>query len=497
LENLVLGTGAYGINHNVNYQNGLQFLCNEYKNNTTGISIQSSPTTDGVRFYQGNFYPNKASGNTFVNNSTAINNAANSIVYYHKGTNSLPVNNSGLISVYESTNSNSCPTNFGGGIIMKPLVLLKEDLGNLTVDYNDLNFTLISLIGGGNTEQFKNNVEINWSDDAWLLREKLLEKSPYLSSEVLLKSAGQNILPNGMLLEILLANPDATRGESFIEKLKVETNNSFPEYMLNYVKNNWDVKTLRTHLEGEMSSIHSELAVIRNYVKHLEKSKEEYTLEDRLNTMKIGNSLSHKVGLMDFYIENNHFTQADSVLQAVLNDPSMKNDIVLIEHYEDYLLFRSSLSGRNLAQLDSSEIAYLQILAENSGRVAGYAKNILCFFYNICYEQEFPTEDFAPKNMLISTNSPGLEDIMYNITLYPNPSDEFASIKWEIYDQIQNASFKVFDLNGVEVMSNTIATNQGEKVIDTRSLKNGVYIIGVYNNDKIKVNKKLVVNGKK
>jgi hypothetical protein len=497
LHELSIGTTAKGINHNTNYQKGLQFLCNEYKNNATAISILSKPLADGVRFYQGDFSPKKASGNTFINNNKDIINSANSIMYYHKGINSEPVNNSGLISIQLLDDGNTCPTNFGSGDIATPVSLLKSNLIVLTDDYNDLNFIYISQIDDGKTEQFKNNIEINWSDDAWHLREKLIEKSPYVSTDALLKAAEQNVLPNGMLLEVLLANPDATRGEAFIENLRNETNNTFPEYMLDFVRNNWDTQTLRTNLEGQMATIHSELSKTRNYIKYLEKSEDEYTLEERLTTMKIGNSISHKIGLMDFYIESNQFTKADSVYQATLTDPSTKNELNLIDYYDDYLTFRSSLSNRNLAQLDSSEIAYLQTLAENSGRAGGYAKNVLCFFYNICFEKEFPTEDFAPKSMLNSTNSPELEDIMYNITLYPNPSDEFASIKWEIYDQIQNASFKVFNLNGLEVMSNVIETNKGEKVIDTRSLKSGVYIVGIYNNDKIKVNKKLVVNPKK
>jgi hypothetical protein len=497
LHELSIGTVATGKNHNVNYDKGLQFLCNEYKNNKIGISIQSAPISDGVRLYQGDFYPRKSSGNIFLNNTSEINNSVSSIIYFYNGTNSEPITFTGQVLPSFAPNAHTCASNFGGKSIVLPLSLLKVNLGVLSDDYNDLNFTLISQIDDGNTEQFKNNIEINWSDDAWHLREKLIEKSPYVSTDALLKAAEQNILPNGMLLEVLLANPDATRGEAFIENLRNETNNTFPEYMLDFVRNNWDTQTLRTNLEGQMATIHSELSKTRNYIKYLEKSEDEYTLEERLTTMKIGNSISHKIGLMDFYIESNQFTKADSVYQATLTDPSTKNELNLIDYYDDYLTFRSSLSNRNLAQLDSSEIAYLQTLAENSGRAGGYAKNVLCFFYNICFEKEFPTEDFAPKSMLNSTNSPELEDIMYNITLYPNPSDEFASIKWEIYDQIQNASFKVFNLNGLEVMSNVIETNKGEKVIDTRSLKSGVYIVGIYNNDKIKVNKKLVVNPKK
>src|SRR5690554_8061264 len=91
---------------------------------------------------------------------------------------------------------------------------------------------------------------------------------------------------------------------------------------------------------------------------------------------------------MDYYIEQGNFSQADSVLNVIENDKKYKEDLGLINNFGDYIAFRSSLGNRNLAQLDSTEIIYLQTLAENKGRVAGYARNILCFFYDRCYRSE-------------------------------------------------------------------------------------------------------------
>jgi len=45
--------------------------------------------------------------------------------------------------------------------------------------------------------------------------------------------------------------------------------------------------------------------------------------------------------------------------------------------------------------------------------------------------------------------------------------------------------------------SGTIDANEGEKVIDTRNLTNGVYLINIYNDGKMKLNSKLIVNKEK
>src|SRR5690554_6178255 len=500
LEELTFGLYGNGINHNSNYQKGLQFLCNSLTNNQEAIRISSNVTTDGVRFYQGEYSPKKSAGNTFANNTMDISNLSNSIVYMHNGGNTEPLNYQGLITLEGSSSVNNCPSSFGGLILMGgdlALDSLGSRLDDLTTSYNDLNFVYTSLIDDGNTEEFKDNIELNWSSDAWLLRGKLLESSPYLSSEVLLEAAKQNVLPNGMLLEILLANPDATRSERFVEELKMVTQNSFPEYMLDYVRGNWDNRTLRTDMEGQLSSIHSELSNTRNWIKHLTKTKEEYKYEDRLNVVKLGDEIYSKVGLIDFFIENNEFNKADSVLNVIQNDKKYRHDLLLIENFGEYINFRSSLDNRNLAQLDSTEIAYLQDLAEYNGRVAGYAQNILCFFYDICFEKELVFEEPKTKsNMVLNSKSEELNNILYNVNIYPNPAADYTSIQWEIFDELRDAHYRVLDLNGRELLTGALTSNKGEEIIDTRKLEQGVYIIGIYNNQKLMVNKKLVVEGR-
>lgn len=499
LNTLDVGVAGNGVNHDGNYQKGLQYLCNDFKSNSTAISINSSPPYDGVRFYQGNFSPLKSAGNTFINNTQDIENNANSIVYIHNGGNTQPINYQGMVTLQYTSNSNSCPTSFGGGIAMKPILLVLDSLNTefdgYTQAYNDLNFTYQSLIDDGNTEEFKDNIELNWSTDAWVLREKLISSSPYLSSEVLLEAAKQDVLPNGMLLEILLANPDATKGEKFIEQLKEVTHYTFPEYMLDYVRGSYDNKTLRTDMEGQLSAIHSDLSSTRNWIKHLTKSKEEYTDSDRLEVAKLGDEIYNKVGLMDFYIERGEFNKADSILNTLENNKKYKENIELIDNFGDYISFSSNLGSRNLAQLDSTEIAYLQTLAENKGRVAGYAQNILCFFYDICYEKDMSQGSHQAKAMMLPTqnNNEGLNNVLYNANIYPNPAKDYTSIQWEIYDKLQDAHFSIVDLNGRVLLRGVLSVNKGEQVIDTRRLDQGVYIISIYNNNQLKMNKKLIV----
>ena len=511
LNNLFAGTQADRINRklDLHLNTGLQFLCNDYVQNITAITVNYASPGNGIRYYQGEFNPKTSAGNTFLlNNMDIVNNTASHFNYYHFGGNTQPNDPNGVsgpVEVILADFSNACPTSFTNGVVMQDQLITEladyeTDLASFNTSYTNLQYNYISLIDNGDTDILQGQIVTNWSDNAWNLRNNLMQESPYLSTEALLTAAGENILPNAMLLEVLLANPDATRGENFITELNEVSNNALPEYMLNYVRNNWDTETVRTTLEGELASFQSKIANASNFIKYLEKSKDEHTYAERHNTVLMGEGISNKIGLMDFFVENSEWIRADSVLQALNSDESIQGDLVLLEDYDNYITFRSSLGARNVAQLDSSEISYLETLAEQGNRASGYAENILCFFYGICYEKEMPEGESMAKMLTIpapSLDEPTLEEIMYNIKVYPNPASDFTSIKWEIFDELNNAHYKIFDLNGREMASGAIEGNEGEQVIDTRSLTNGAYIINIYNDGIMKFNSKLIVSKEK
>jgi len=62
---------------------------------------------------------------------------------------------------------------------------------------------------------------------------------------------------------------------------------------------------------------------------------------------------------------------------------------------------------------------------------------------------------------------------------------------------LNNAHYRIVDLNGRELLKGVLSENKGEQVIDTRKLSQGVYVIGIYNNNQLKTNKKLIIEGEK
>ncbi len=491
-----------GINRDASYSlNGLQFLCNTYTSNSYAVYVGNSTPSHGVRPYQGEYSPLKSAGNTFSSNTNSIYNISISpISYYHNGGTTIPTNNTANVTPYYTSTANTCPSSYGGLILLGlksggALDSLENAQQNYKNAYNDLYYNYLSLVDGGNTEELKSKVENSWLEDVWKLRGNLLEKSPYLSQEVLLETAKLGTLPNAMLLELCLANPDVTKSIYFVNKLDETTNGTFPSYMHTYILNN-DKKTVRTQLEGQMTALQTELSTTNHFIANITATADEYSYSNTYNTIvRAGNDLSDKVNLIDFFVENNQWSKADSVLQSIQTDKKMQENLPLVENFDKYIAFRASLGERKIAQLNEQEIAFLQTLAEKDGRVSGYARNILCFFYGICYDKNI--EDGSQKMMLqqptMAELAPALETLTYLVNLYPNPAKEFVNLQWEIFDELQNCHYKVVDLSGIVVATGNIYENRNEHTIDTRNLRDGIYIISIYNNDEVKASKKLVV----
>jgi hypothetical protein len=170
---------------------------------------------------------------------------------------------------------------------------------------------------------------------------------------------------------------------------------------------------------------------------------------------------------------------ADAVLYEI---PSMFNfDEVEYAEFKNYIQFHNfkkklQLSERTYADLDESEISYLQTIAEaNTGRSSTMAKGVLCFFYNICYEDDFEFEEpIKPK----STFSPPDEIILEDI----------------INENIDNIEkIEIYDITGrkqeVIVNSQLSIVNYPLSIVN---LPSGVYIAKIYTKDKNVVSAKYI-----
>ncbi|MDR1345896.1 MAG: hypothetical protein LBK03_04250, partial [Bacteroidales bacterium] len=135
-----------------------------------------------------------------------------------------------------SAASNSCPSmnsveiwhehinfeNLSIGDIVPGGLIDPSDNSTLTPVYhhfrnstNTLQYLYNQHMNSDNTEALLDAVQGEWKDDVWKMRQELSEISPFVDEKVLRELAMNNLLPQALLLEICLANPDATKNPDF------------------------------------------------------------------------------------------------------------------------------------------------------------------------------------------------------------------------------------------------------------------------------------------
>ncbi|PKP23426.1 MAG: hypothetical protein CVU06_08325, partial [Bacteroidetes bacterium HGW-Bacteroidetes-22] len=382
-ENLTIGQLFLGFNYNnlntTDEAEGLVTICNEnYLNTQYDIHVEPilSQKYTGINPFQTYLikYEDeklKSGANNKFSNPDDIdlqyNNEGIFINYYYN-TNIAEYQPTKYFGIQpmEAVYENLCPSKING---LYPLVINSE-LTSITLEYANLKYNYNQLIDAGNTEELIKLIQDEWSEDIWGLRTELLGQSPYLSQEAILSVAEENLLPPALLLEICIANPDATKDEGFLEKLRCCIPTPLPEYMINLIKASWENKTLRTDMEEQLSAFKTYKDELFNYLTEIMLSDTIYDYSNIINHLGTRGSYSDYLSMAEIAINQDDFDQANLYLDILENNSEKlsEEEALEIASFRDYIAIRESLflDSTTIYQLDSTQIASLETYASSN-----------------------------------------------------------------------------------------------------------------------------------
>ncbi len=134
-------------------------------------------------------------------------------------------------------------------------------------------------------------------------------------------------------------------------------------------------------------------------------------------------------------------------------------------------------AGKTIANLDSIHIQSIMAIAENNtaGKAAQKAQNALCFHYDICYDAQGQPKS----NTLPRAPKPTYQELISQIntaTAYPNPTDQHVTIAYTLLQAKEETYLTVIDNLGRPIANRTLGeVYEGQQLIDTRKLANGIY----------------------
>ncbi len=481
---------------------GLQFLCNDNSNpdaqdifdkkigNVQGNNLHSirtqqgsSATPAGNTFTQG-IVP--MDGSDFTNNTDWVLN------YWYNDTNDpaeKPLDYTpGWMGITYTTGINTCPTHFTTGrthpFTLAGMAEARAEFAAAKTAYINTAYTYNALLDGGNTDALIDQVEETWPDDAWQLHDALMAEAPYLSTEVLRSVVEKNIMPQAMLLEVLLANPDGTKKEGFIKWLQYDSPYPLPQYMIDLIVGSWDEKTFRTQLESDMGQHHADMSFAADeLIGEWKNDTLSINTDSILTRWQQVPSLGARYSEALTRLERGEYSQAKNMMAGLdtiykLSDEQVKERDDAVAYFT--VLATAHGAGHDLMHLDGTELASLRnIAAAGCERPALWAQNILCFGYGECYT---PCTGEGASQKMLQLPKPVVPPAAPSpLSVYPNPATSYVTLAYKLADLPKEAVLVLWGIDGRELKRMPLSAQQGQQLLDTRSYAPGTYSVELLN----------------
>lgn len=483
---------------------GHQFLCNQNLGNGQNFWVRNddgNTSFHSIRTQQGS--KDIPAGNTFDQSSDERdykNETSWVINYWHSGGNEEPIYvTPGWLVTTQTNDASGCPSRSEGRELRLTPELTSEVRNDFDVAkeaYISTAYVYKSLLDGGNTQAVVDEVQESWPQEAWDLRNYLMSKSPYLSTTVLMEVMKKNTLPQAMVLEICLANPEATKKESFIKWAEYEAPNPLPGYMIDLIAGSWDERTFRMELEAQMGQHHADMSVASDILQASYRADEEnIPFADMLDQWNKMPNYGARFAEVEMHLRMKQFEQAKAILNSLAARYTLKEEREAERDRAIWYIDRLqglAGEGRSIMQFNATELAELTTFAETTSDIPGtWVRNILCFGYQICLPHGEGVgggnKALKPRKDVPNTTTERVLEVM------PNPASAWATIAYDLGMETSEGYVRIIDARGKEVALLPAMAAKGQLLWDTRTVPSGVYAIELFRSKERVSTRRLVV----
>lgn len=505
--NLQFSIIAQDINRN-GIIGGLVIKCNTFTNTISDISVVGSNNAHdlvnhGIAKNQGanSTDPAMMAGNLFYYNGTPndfddLNNSLNHFNYYYP-LNVMPgfenveprdftentVNKEGK-NVNENWYFNiGCPPISGGG----------DDRGALrnlmaAADYkaDSTSAVLALLVDGGNTPELTTEVDQSTPPETVVVYNELMDKSPYLSDSVVESAIlKEDVLPNSMLRDIMVANAHSAKSDELMNALNSRWD-PMPDYMKAQILQGRSLISLKEETESCLGAFNLNKA--RAYY-----SLTRYFMADTINPvasadslaalLASGTTLSAYYKLALFRFNRGEYTLGSNVLSDIpinfmLNADETTEHQNMVDYY-NWLIAVKQEQGNILCPDSAQQQQLWNIISADSTRAGIYARNLKVVLGETTYNEPIilpdiykSTRAMADYEQLLNSEAPGL------LKVFPNPASGYIILEYKL-ETNAGATILIQDMRGVTIKSLTAVRLQDQITMITRDWASGIYIASI------------------
>ena len=357
---------------------------------------------------------------------------------------------------------------------------VKPYLASTKYTYGNLRYQLEQLIDGGNTDEVVQEIVSAWPQEILDLRTNLLQKSPYLSVEVMKSLMEKPGIPDAIRAEILIANPDATKKEGFLKWAELEAPYPLPGYLALAVEASWNTRTYRTTLEEFITDEHTKLTQTAYYaIKLLQTDSippDADTLRWVWQQVRTNGARFAEAALL---LGLGEYTEAEAVIAAMpaekAQKPKEENERQRMLTYIGVLATAAD-DERDPYRLKPGEVQALEeMIGTHYDRPANWASNLLCAVYGKC-RAPYTGDANTPKSARARQRDTTVPRTLAAFGAYPNPARGWVVFTYDRPDAADPKGWiEIRDIAGRSVEDLPMNGLHGQQTWDTQHLAPGTY----------------------
>lgn len=521
----LVGITAAGENRDM-YGTGLCIKCNDFANCVSDIYVTPDggyrsdyfgiATDQGSESDPENPDPTLATGNTFSqDNGTNPNytneEGCNPIIYTYHGNNSsgkkifpipyappypslqIQLNPDGNVDY--TVKDEVCPSHLEEGIALESE---KNTIIESTTLLSEVQDTLELLVDGGDTESLDFEIQTSFPDEALLLRQELIDHSPYLSDTIIKSSiAKEDVLLNALLRDILVANPQVAKTPSILNKLD-ERNDPMPDYMMEEIMQGQNIYGDKEILESRLAAFQSSRDLsLSKVIRYYKTDTSDYMASrDSLRiTIENEDYPSARYELAYLYLNRDDSLNTFASLENIPFIFDLTTDETNLHTDYETLFDLLWTVHTDTISLDSIQIEQLISLSESYSLPGIFARNVLVDNQLMYYNETVYLPDLN-KSVVVNNKLPVYEEDETDcLKVFPNPSGNFFIVEYFVENESLQSSFLILnDMLGSVRKTWRLKDNQNQLIVPTNDLAPGTYLLQLIVDGKYIGNTKLIIN---